>query len=93
MVSGSDCLAGALSVISPSLANTASPIGALPVGRDTRPMEARAVYALLDGSGWRFQPKWDGFRCLAFGVGNVVELRAKSGKPLGRYFPEIVSAS
>ena len=40
---------------------------------------------------WQFEPKWDGFRCLAFREGNTVELRAKSGKPLGRYFPEIVA--
>ena len=41
---------------------------------------------------WQFEPKWDGFRCLAFRRGEHVELRAKSGKPLGRYFPEIVRA-
>jgi ATP-dependent DNA ligase len=40
---------------------------------------------------WQFEPKWDGFRCLAFKAERAVELRAKSGKPLGRYFPEIVA--
>ena len=40
---------------------------------------------------WQYEPKWDGFRCLAFKAGEAVELRAKSGKPLGRYFPEIVA--
>ena len=39
--------------------------------------------------GWQFEPKWDGFRCLAFRAGDRVELRAKSGKPLARYFPEV----
>ena len=53
------------------------------------PMEARAVEALPDGPGWQFEPKWDGFRCLAYRHGGAVELRAKSGKPLGRYFPEV----
>ncbi len=53
-------------------------------------MEARLVDELPGGSGWQFEPKWDGFRCLAFRSGEDVELRAKSGKPLGRYFPEIV---
>jgi ATP-dependent DNA ligase len=53
-------------------------------------MEARQVEALPDEPGWHFEPKWDGFRCLAFGSGGSVELRAKSGKPLGRYFPEVV---
>ena len=37
---------------------------------------------------WQYEPKWDGFRCLAFKAGDEVELRAKSGKPLGRYFPK-----
>ena len=40
---------------------------------------------------WQYEPKWDGFRCLAFKAGDAVELRAKSGKPLGRYFPEVVA--
>jgi ATP-dependent DNA ligase len=63
----------------------------LPVRLDTAPMEARLVDDLPAGLGWQFEPKWDGFRCLAFRAGNAVELRAKSGKPLGRYFPEIVA--
>jgi ATP-dependent DNA ligase len=58
---------------------------------DTAPMEARSAEELPSGNGWQFEPKWDGFRCLAFKAGDSVELRAKSGKPLGRYFPEIVS--
>jgi len=61
----------------------------LPV--DLPPMEARLASDLPDGEGWQFEPKWDGFRCLAFRAGPEVDLRAKSGKPLGRYFPEIVS--
>ena len=40
---------------------------------------------------WQFEPKWDGFRCLAFKAGDAVELRAKSGKSLSRYFPEVVA--
>ncbi|MBA3447784.1 MAG: ATP-dependent DNA ligase [Pseudaminobacter sp.] len=55
-----------------------------------KPMEARQVDELPDGPGWQFEPKWDGFRCLAFKTGEAVELYAKSGKPLGRYFPEMV---
>ncbi|HYZ62576.1 MAG TPA: ATP-dependent DNA ligase [Acetobacteraceae bacterium] len=65
---------------------------AFPLGLDTEPMEARAVEALPQDEGWQFEPKWDGFRCLAFKSGDAVELRAKSGKPLGRYFPEMVAA-
>jgi len=55
-------------------------------------MEARLVAALPDGPGWQFEPKWDGFRCLAFKQGGDVALRSKSGKPLDRYFPEIAAA-
>lgn len=64
----------------------------LPVSPETPPMEAKAVDALPTGPGWQFEPKWDGFRCLAFKDGERVELRAKSGKPLHRYFPEVVEA-
>jgi ATP-dependent DNA ligase len=63
-----------------------------PLPLDTAPMEAKSVAALPDEPGWQFEPKWDGFRCLAFRDGGEVDLRAKSGKPLGRYFPEMVAA-
>ena len=66
-------------------------IADLPVGPDVAPMEARSVDALPEGDGWQFEPKWDGFRCLAFKAGDDVDLRAKSGKPLARYFPEVVT--
>lgn len=62
---------------------------ALPV-ETTRPMEARLAEALPADDGWRYEPKWDGFRCLAFKAGKAVELRAKSGKSLSRYFPDVV---
>jgi ATP-dependent DNA ligase len=65
-------------------------LASLPLPTDTPPMEAKAVDALPTDAGWHFEPKWDGFRCLAWRVGGEVELRAKSGKPLGRYFPEVV---
>lgn len=62
-----------------------------PLPLDLAPMEAKLVEALPEGPGWRFEPKWDGFRCVSFVDGEgAVELRAKSGKPLGRYFPEVV---
>jgi ATP-dependent DNA ligase len=54
-------------------------------------MEAKLVTELPEDKGWQFEPKWDGFRCLAFRAGSEVDLRAKSGKPLGRYFPEVVA--
>ena len=64
----------------------------LEIPLDTPPMEARLTDEIPTGEGWQFEPKWDGFRCLAFRDGGTVELRSKSGKPLGRYFPEIVAA-
>jgi ATP-dependent DNA ligase len=54
-------------------------------------MEARTVPKLPEGPGWQFEPKWDGFRCLAFRAGDAVEIRAKSGKSLSRFFPEVIS--
>jgi ATP-dependent DNA ligase len=58
----------------------------------TEPMEARSADQLpVDDGPWQYEPKWDGFRCLAFKSPDGVELRAKSGKPLGRYFPEVVA--
>jgi ATP-dependent DNA ligase len=65
---------------------------ALPLDIDTEPMEARSVAVLPTGPQWRYEPKWDGFRCLAFRDGESVELRSKSGQPLGRYFPDVVAA-
>jgi ATP-dependent DNA ligase len=56
----------------------------------TEPMEAKSAEKLPKG-GWQYEPKWDGFRCLAFKERDKVDLRAKSGKPLGRYFPEVVA--
>lgn len=53
------------------------------------PMEAMLAEELPDGPGWQYEPKWDGFRCIAVRDGDAVELWSKSGKPLARYFPEI----
>jgi ATP-dependent DNA ligase len=64
----------------------------LPLPIDFAPMEAKLTQALPTDGGWRFEPKWDGFRCLTFRSGDQVDLRAKSGKPLARYFPDMVAA-
>jgi ATP-dependent DNA ligase len=56
------------------------------------PMEALSVDEIPTGSEWQYEPKWDGFRCIAFRDGNKVELQSKSGQPLARYFPEMVAA-
>jgi len=55
------------------------------------PMEALLAAELPDDGGWQFEPKWDGFRCLARRKGDAVTLTSKSGKPLGRYFPEVTA--
>lgn len=56
------------------------------------PMEMRAVATVPEGPQWQYEPKWDGFRCLAFRDGDDIALQSKAGQPLGRYFPEIVAA-
>jgi len=55
-------------------------------------MEAKSVEKLPAGDVWQYEPKWDGFRCIAFRDGDRVDLQSKSGQPLARYFPEIVDA-
>lgn len=55
------------------------------------PTEARLTESLPAGPDWAHEPKWDGFRCLAYRDGDAVALVSKSGKPLGRYFPEVAS--
>lgn len=55
-------------------------------------MEARQVDSLPEGKGWQYEPKWDGFRCLARRDGDTVELLGRSGKSLSRYFPEMIAA-
>ena len=62
----------------------------LPLRPPYAPMEARLVDEIPAGPGWQYEPKWDGFRCLAFRDGDRIELQSKSGQPLARYFPEVV---
>ncbi len=56
------------------------------------PMETRQVAKIPQGEEWSYEPKWDGFRCVAFRDGGDVELQSKSGETLTRYFPEVVAA-
>ncbi len=44
------------------------------------------------GDDWQYEPKWDGFRCLAFRDPKRIDLLSKAGKPLTRYFPDLVAA-
>ncbi|HEY2169748.1 MAG TPA: ATP-dependent DNA ligase [Candidatus Angelobacter sp.] len=64
----------------------------LPIQPPYPPAEAKSLDTLPQEPGWLYEPKWDGFRCLAFRQGDEVVLQSKAGQPLGRYFPEIVAA-
>ena len=55
-------------------------------------MEAKLVDEIPRGDNWQYEPKWDGFRCVAFRKRNQIILQSKAGQPLGRYFPELVAA-
>ena len=55
-------------------------------------MEARSVDAIPTGDGWQYEPKFDGFRCLAFRREKEVYLQSKSGQPLARYFPDVAAS-
>jgi len=62
---------------------------ALPLSPPVLPQLARPAKTLPEGEGWVYEPKWDGFRALAFVDGDDVYLQSRSGKPLRRYFPEL----
>jgi ATP-dependent DNA ligase len=56
------------------------------------PMEAKSVDEIPVDDEWQYEPKWDGFRCIAFRDGDEVYLQSKAGQSLARYFPDIVAA-
>src|SRR3712207_4439356 len=62
---------------------------ALPLTPPVLPQLARSRAGLPEGDGWAYEPKWDGFRALAFVDGGEAYLQSRNGKPLGRYFPEL----
>jgi ATP-dependent DNA ligase len=62
---------------------------ALPLEPPITPQLARSRATLPEGEGWAYEPKWDGFRALAFVDGDSLELQSRGGRPLGRYFPEL----
>jgi ATP-dependent DNA ligase len=64
----------------------------LPIKPPFLPMEAKSVGTIPTGPEWQYEPKWDGFRCVAFRDGSTVELQSKAGQTLTRYFPELVAA-
>jgi ATP-dependent DNA ligase len=56
---------------------------------DYPPMDAKSAREIPVGSEWQYEPKWDGFRCLAFRDHEEIKLESKAGQGLERYFPEI----
>lgn len=62
----------------------------LPLKPPLKPQLARSAKELPEGDEWRYEPKWDGFRIIAFRDGDDVHLQSRGGKPMDRYFPEIV---
>ena len=63
----------------------------LPIPLSLKPMEAEPVDDLPRGKGWLYEPKYDGFRCLAFRDGDKIDLQSKKQKSLNRFFPEVVA--
>jgi ATP-dependent DNA ligase len=61
----------------------------LPLTPPLSPQLARPRAKLPDGEGWAYEPKWDGFRAIAFVDGDEAYLQSRNGKPLSRYFPEV----
>jgi ATP-dependent DNA ligase len=62
----------------------------LPLSPPVLPQLARSRTSLPEGDGWAYEPKWDGFRAIAFVDGDETYLQSRNGKPLSRYFPEVV---
>jgi len=62
----------------------------LPVLPPVEPMLAKLARELPSGEGWSYEPKWDGFRCVVFRDHDEIELGSRNGRPLNRYFPEIL---
>ncbi len=65
--------------------------GLLPLKPPVQPQLAKGAKELPTGDGWLYEPKWDGFRVIAFVDGDDVYLQSRGSKPLQRYFPELVA--
>src|SRR3954454_24132484 len=62
----------------------------LPLKPPIKPQLARPAKELPDGAEWRYEPKWDGFRTIVFRDGDDVHLQSRNGRPMNRYFPEVI---
>jgi ATP-dependent DNA ligase len=63
---------------------------ALPLTPPVKPQLARTAKSLPEGESWRYEPKWDGFRTIAFREGGDIHLQSRNGRPMNRYFPDVV---
>ena len=63
---------------------------ALPISSPLKPQLAKSSRELPEGEEWRYEPKWDGFRTIAFRDGDDIQLQSRNGRPMNRYFPEVV---
>lgn len=64
----------------------------LPLEPPIQPQLAKSASELPDGDRWVYEPKWDGFRTIVFRDGDDVYLQSRNGKPMNRYFPEVVAS-
>jgi ATP-dependent DNA ligase len=62
---------------------------ALPLKPPIKPQLALSRKVLPEGDDWVYEPKYDGFRAIAYVDGDDVYLQSRGGKPLRRYFPEV----
>ena len=63
---------------------------ALPLSPPVAPQLARSAKKLPEGAEWRYEPKWDGFRTIVFRDGDRIQLQSRNGRPMNRYFPEVL---
>ncbi|GLS34111.1 ATP-dependent DNA ligase [Mesorhizobium albiziae] len=75
----------------PAVAGNTKSEPVLTIPLSLKPMEAEQVDELPRGRGWLYEPKYDGFRCIAFRDGGTVHLQSKKQKSLNRYFPEVAA--
>jgi ATP-dependent DNA ligase len=62
----------------------------LPLKPPVQPQLAKSSRELPAGDDWCYEPKWDGFRTIVFRDGDEVHLQSRNGKPMNRYFPDVV---
>ena len=62
----------------------------LPLKPPVKPQLAKSARELPEGDAWCYEPKFDGFRTIVFRDGDEVQLQSRNGRPMNRYFPDVV---